>query len=57
MNQLSPAKLLKFIYPYWVISRVVLLMLGSLIFLMLHESIRHFRVRKLLAKLNKSSFA
>ena len=47
MKQLSPTKLLKVVYPYWVISRVVLLVLSSLVFLILHESIRHFRARKL----------
>jgi hypothetical protein len=50
MNQLSPTKLLKIVYPYRVISRVALLVLGSLIFLILHESIRHFRARKLSSK-------
>lgn len=50
MNQLRPTRLLKITYPYWVISRVVFLVLGSLIFLVLHESILHFRTQKLSAK-------
>lgn len=50
MHQLNLTKLLKIIYPYWVIGRVVALVLGSLLFLILYESIRRFHRLKLSTK-------
>lgn len=47
MYQLSLPRLFKLVYPYFVISRVITLLLGSLIFLILHESIHRFRLSKL----------
>lgn len=44
------SKLLKFAYPYWVISRVVVLVLASLVFLILYEFIRYSQVLKLSTK-------
>lgn len=33
-------RVLKVIYPYWVISKVIVLLLGSLVFLVLHGTMR-----------------
>lgn len=40
MHHLTLTRALKLIYPYWVITRVIALVLGSLVFLVLHETIR-----------------
>lgn len=50
MNKFSPTRFLRIIYPYWVISKVLILVLSSLIFLILHESMRFIRVQKMLGK-------
>jgi hypothetical protein len=47
MHQFTLSQWLKLAYPYWIISRVITLLLGSLIFLILHESIRRLRLSKL----------
>lgn len=41
MHHLTLARMLKFIYPYWVIARVITLVVGSLAFLILHETLRY----------------
>lgn len=40
LTKLNLARLLKWVYPYWVVGRVLALVLGSLIFLVLHEAMR-----------------
>jgi len=47
MTQLILTKLFKPVYPYWVVSRVLVLIVGSLIFLALYELTRHFHLRRL----------
>ncbi len=41
MRHLTPARLLKLFYPYWVVARVITLVVGSLAFLILHETLRY----------------
>lgn len=50
MNRLTLPAVLRFVYPYWVISRVLALVLGSLAFLVLHQSIRYLLHLPILTK-------
>lgn len=43
MNQRRLPHAFKYAYPYWVAGRILAMILGSLIFLALHGSIRQVR--------------
>ena len=40
MHHLTFARALKLVYPYWVITRVIALVVGSLLFLVLQDAAR-----------------